>query len=220
MVINIANSPHSNPKGSEAMKYFDEDGVMYNVGTAGVSKEGTHYCVETYDERTEGVNVVVSINPSVNKLEIETALAEYAKENGLMPDVIYKIKTGDRILQGEVIQSRDFIKLAAEEVSKEALSYFDREAEIEAVRAKLKHDIDNLKKVAEEEIEGIAELMDAHRQAATTGIRPVDCESSWERDLENGVMLLVRHDNLKVLQWRKMTELEAQVQTTDPEAQG
>lgn len=200
------------------MKYYSEAGLIYSVSTAGVSDKGTHYAV-TIHNLDGSEDTLISIEPSVNRLEIETKLAEYAKENNLLPELTWKIKQGERVIQGEPKTANDFIPVDDKAKAEAFDKYLSAKSHITVLEAEKTKAITGIKEEYAEKIKAEIEIMDSIESVVRNGTRKEECQASWERDLENGIMLLIRHDNLKVLQWRKMTEAEAQVAIDDQEAQ-
>lgn len=198
------------------MKYYNsENGDSYYVATAGVSEKGTHYCVEMLEADSGVISTIISIESTVNKIDVETKLAEYAKENKLVPELIYKIMKGERVLQGTPADQNDFIAVTNEIIAKECERYFAAKSRIAELESDKKKEIEAVKDKFNEKIEAEQETMYSIESIVRSGTKKEECQASWERDPQNGVMLLIRHDTLKVLQWRKMTEAELQLCTSD-----
>jgi hypothetical protein len=199
------------------MKYYNAEGC-YKVDTLGVGTEGRMQYGAIMIDAEEKEHNIVSIEPSCNKTDIEIALADYAKEHELYPELIWKIKKGERVLQGTPETKNDFIPIDDAHKARAFEKYLAHKNAIGSYEAEKASKIEALKKEYKEKIEAEVEELEAIESVVRTGTLKEECQASWERDLENGVMLLIRHDNLKVLQWRKMTEAEAQVTIDDPEA--
>lgn len=201
------------------MKYRDSVGNTYKVDTIGLNGDGhmNYGVINVGLDETE--TNVMSIIPSSNKYEVEAALVEYAKEKELMPDLIYKIKEGERVIQGEGKMVGDFIEINDEIKAKEFDKYLGHLWRIAVLEAEAKSEIESIKRDYKEKIEAENEELTAIESIVRNGTVKEECLASWERDLENGIMLHIRHDNLKVLAWRTMNETEAQVCMDDQEAQ-
>lgn len=198
------------------MKYYSNEGECYSIEVAGQSTNGTHYAVVVAD--IEGKeSTLISIESTVNKIEIEQKLADYAKENNLVPELIWKIKKGERVLQGKPIVTNDFIKVTDEVVADAFRHYIAAKNRITALEAEKKNKIEEVKKDYAEQMEAEEETMNSIESVVRTGTKKEECEASWERDINNGVMVLIRIDTLKPLQWRPMNEQELQLCTDDPE---
>lgn len=201
------------------MKYRDSVGNTYKVDTIGLNGDGhmNYGVINVGLDETE--TNVMSIIPSSNKYEVEAALVEYAKEKELMPDLIYKIKEGERVIQGEGKMVGDFIKINDEIKAKEFDKYLGHLSRIAALEAGSKSEVEAIKKSYKDKVEAEEAELESIESIVRTGTVKEECLASWERDLENGIMLHIRHDNLKVLAWRTMNETEAQVCMDDQEAQ-
>lgn len=201
------------------MKYRDSVGNTYKVDTIGLNADG-HMNYGVINVGLDDVETnVMSIVPSSNKYEVEAALVEYAKEKELMPDLIYKIKEGERVIQGEGKMVGDFIKINDEIKAKEFDKYLGHLSRIATLEACSKSEVEAIKKSYKDKVEAEEAELESIESIVRTGTVKEECLASWERDLENGIMLHIRHDNLKVLAWRTMNETEAQVCMDDQEAQ-
>jgi predicted secreted protein len=201
------------------MKYYSESGEVFAVESVGVSDKGTHYAVVTIAPDEDTSRIIASIPSSHFKTEIEAKLAEYAKENDLTPELIWKLKKGDRILQGVPKVFNDFIAVDESVKAKEFDNYLAAKSRISVLESEKKSEIEDVKKIYADKIEVEEEIMESIESIVKTGTRKEECSASWERDIENGAMLLIRHDNLKVLQWRKMDEQELQMTIDDQDGQ-
>ena len=197
------------------MKYYDDEGCCYKVDAIGIGADHKMNHGVTCTDREGKETNVISIVPQSAKIEVENELAKYAKENGLIPELIYQIKQGDRVLQGKIDTVNDFIKIDDTAKAQAFDKYLGHKNKILSLESEKASKIEQIKKEYKEMIEAEEDAMDSIESEARNGTVKQECQASWERDLENGAMLLIRHDNLKVLQWRKMTEQEAQVSIDD-----
>lgn len=192
------------------MKYINAEGVSLFIETCGVSEKGTHYCVAVDNPKKDRNATLAAISPTTDKVALEVELKKYADENGYELEIVHKIRTEERVLQGNLIKANDFIKLTAEEVRDVILDYFECEKEIDAIKTKCKVDCDNIKVAALESIQDVEEKKAICKESATTGIKKIEVDASWERDIDNAMMLLIRHDTLTILQVRAMDATELQ----------
>ena len=201
------------------MRYIGKSGLIYETDVVGVGENGTHYGVVKYSLGDEKKGIVPDIQATTDKVELEKELRKYADENGLVLDVIDKIKRGERVLQGNLFQSHDYVNLDSEKIAEEAKRYFAAKDKCSALEAEKKVEIEKVKADYVEKILAEEETMDALKDVIQSGTCKEDCDVSWEKDFQNGIMILVRRDNLKVLNVRTMNAQEAQVSTDDQDAQ-
>lgn len=203
------------------MRYLDaKTGTLYYVDVIGVGKKGPNYGAYRQKINEPSPEEIIEIVPCDKKTEAEEKLADYAKQHGIDVELIGRVKREERVLQGNKISTNDFQKLTAEEVVEEAKQYFEAETKIDLIKAKHKEEVAALKAALDEEVQEQLDIMESLKSVVTVGLKKVECEASWERDINNGVMLLVRHDTMTVLQARTMTAEEIQINTSDVEAQG
>lgn len=194
------------------MKFYSKDGDVYTVESSGSNSNGTHYAICKNDDP------IIDVVPMTNKLDVENKLAEMAKEEDLVPEIVWLIKTGNRILQGKQIQTNDFIKVDDTCIAESFKQYLAAKNKIGSLESEKKKEIENVKEEYADKIAAEEETLASIESIVRCGTIKEECFASWERDLSNGVMVLIRHDNLKPLQFRKMTEQELQVTIDDPEA--
>lgn len=193
------------------MRYI-KDGVILCVELAGVGENGQMFQV------FRGEHPIIDIPSSSNREEVEKAAKEYADEHGYELEVIYNIRQGKRVLQGNEIEANDFITLSPEQVEEDAKKYFGHKSRVAELEAELKQEIEDLKKDYKERIGAEEEAMAALEHNIRMGTKKEECAASWKRDVTNGIKVLVRRDNLKVLQVQVLPEAERQVEITDQEA--
>lgn len=188
---------------------YEKDGVKYfaiksDSGYEAVSSDGDG-----------GVKPVDGIEAKEKKVDVDKALLVYAKENGLEPTIVKAIKTGERKIQQGSFEYTDSRRLTDSERVKSCEEMIGMQDELAQLEEQYKAEKDGLKRDYEEACAKKDAEIAALRRKVEYGIEDVPCNVSWERDVENGMMFMLRHDTLTILDVRPMREGETQISTED-----
>lgn len=198
-----------------SVKYYNKDDNYLSVESQGKGGDGEVFAVYLHEDGEE--IKMERFEPTTDKNELENALEKFAvdSEGQLLPELLWKIKKGERVLQGSTKKVDDYIKVSPVDMAEAFEEYIATETQINAYEAEKKEEIESVKSEFKEKIEAEEEKMNVLKKIARTGTRKETCTASEERDIENGMIYLVRHDNLKILHSRKMEDHELQAQTND-----
>lgn len=196
-----------------SVKYYNRAGEYLSVESAGISEDGTQFAV--YIHNGEDESRFDKFETTTDKQALENQLKEYALQNGMSPEIVYNILNENRKLQGEVINANDFIKLTDTEKATAFDNYLATKGKIENLKAEKESKIVKIKEEYKELITAEEDILASITKEALNGTRKEECNASWERDIENCTMYLIRHDNMKVLLQRPMNDVERQVCTSD-----
>jgi hypothetical protein len=199
----------NNQRGVQMVTFYSGNARLYvddrdDSEAAFKGKYAAYY--ETPDHREE----FREVPPSDDKQLVYKSLCEFARAEGWQNQIVENIKSGKRVLQSSAIMVKDTSKLSDDERIKLMDEYFDKKRSVENLEAKLMIEQKRLKEEISDEIESLVEEMAEHEQVIRSGYQYLNCEASWERDIDSGMMLLIRHDTLEVINVRPMTLHEAQ----------
>jgi RNase P subunit RPR2 len=134
-----------------------------------------------------------------NKSDVVTAFYRVAVEQGMEPEMVINIKNGTRVLQVPPMEVEDVIKLDDSARCEEIEKYLAAEKLISEIEEERDGDIKDAKSRAKEEIADQEEIMNRHRLAFEKGLKAETCKASWEKDLDAGIKVQIRHDTKKVM---------------------
>lgn len=201
------------------------------------SEKHSYRCVEKEDKHVvmksplfdDGVpSLIEEIEPQPNMISCNSQLVKYAQQNNLKSSVWDEIESKDneRVFQGTRMTKSDYISEDPDIVNEKAKELCACLDNIKEIEEDSKAEIARIKNKAKVDIEAIEETIESLKEIVESGCQSVECVASWERDMVSEHMLLIRHDNGKVLDYREMnpdekaqTDLFDTQEDTDQEAE-
>lgn len=193
-----------------SIEYKDEIGVLHHtekiitgenesIGIFFKSKSGKKWKILDKDKDNTLKYPDKNADEETKSSLEEKFMLDYARENGLTPVGL------PVMLQGELIERSDYIKLTNEDLLKKVNEYFSLIEDINSLVSEREQEIKDTKDKYKEYITDKKEQLDIVTPIAKTGLVEERVECSWERLPETKKMALVKRDDLKPLAVRDMT---------------
>ncbi len=174
--------------------------------------------VEEYNKKGSKVN---SIDLEGTPEEMTAKALVMAESAGFIPEIMIKVKEDIRVLQGSPFPHTAQVKISQDERVSRAREYFEIQEAIGQVEADGKADIDKIKKDVSSQVSKKTARQKELMPSVISGYEQSTFDASWERDVENGMMIMVRQSDLVALQIRPMDEHEQQLDlVNDAPAEG
>lgn len=165
--------------------------------------------VTGYRQGIEEVEGYTEIDKSVfttEPLNAEKYMLNYANDNNLIPASIKRIVDDPKLtFQGEIVEAKDYKKLSADDLQERIQEYIALKDEAEEMADSLTAELKRVKEEYARDIGHNEKKMQELEPIFRSGCEAETCEASWERDAAAEKMILVRRDNLRILQIREMT---------------
>lgn len=161
-------------------------------------------------------------DPLTTLISATKFLVDYARENGLVSAVWIDIEddSNDKIYQGETLEGNDTASISEKELIEKYAEFVENDDRVRYLELDLKERIQALKADINGQISNIQEVNEKIKPIVKSGVATMRCNATWERDSDAGLMLFIRTDNGKVLEYREMVESDEFEQTELPIEEG
>lgn len=141
-----------------------------------------------------------------NRETLERDIFLYILESKLIPQRVKEIKEDLKVLQQEPVQVKHYRVMTDAEVASKSKEYFETKADIKRLQEERDEEIKDAKKTYGNLITPLEEKMSEIEPVIVSRQISEEVPASWERDLEAGLMIQIRHDTKEVLNLRKIEQ--------------
>ena len=182
----------------------------------GIEYENGVYKVTIDDQRKgkESYKVFdqIKFDPDIDT--VRERLRTFAYENGLIPLIAYNIQNSDKLVfQGEVAQHKAFVSIPDEKLNEYLMQHYELVEDNIQLQSLMDEGVKALKSQYKSKMDINAEELRKLKPIITDQAEQITVDASWERDVENELMLLIDRESMQCLKYRDMEPDEKQDNT-------